>query len=451
MQTLPAEVLIAIGQFLAPADLGRLAKTSSRFMRLAQDEHLFHALYQRDFAKLITDKPLDMVTALQGVKPNKQHWIRRKLLAIDSATTEGGQADLKRMKNLKLEADWKWRHLYITLYLTRLNIIENMAEKSGRAASSSFSHRAGTADYRALSYTIFDPELLNDTHTSLLHHNSGVSLVHHSASIKFAPVTSRFTAVRLKHFNLFHQLALTDEELGRRDEDLEDMMDEEDLVYGRGPPDSRIVLCHEGVALWNKDEELYKLVYPIIAIRQIFIDCNLENEIKTAELQEAVREYLLEAPSISCEILDARVCQHYPSQIFEAIVTKLKEAELALESCELISATELKFNCRRVPVWKYHGEQCIYAENAYNKVSKSHERIECLTPAVVKANPYGLMHKNYCCKHNAEHPRMAKYQKRNRALARTREYLSYLKRLNIKLNQQEILKIGTLKVDVRFQ
>jgi hypothetical protein len=434
MQTLSNEVLLTICQYLHPHDLGRLAKCGSRFMQLAQDEQLFSRLYERDFASLISDKPLDLVAAVQNLKPHKQQRARRKLLTIDMATTQAGITELQRMKNLKLEADWKWRYLYITLYLTRLNMYETMAERSGIEASTSFSHHAGGPNYRVMFYTIFDHEILQDPHASLLHHNTGIGLVDGSAPFKFEPLNFRFKGVGLKHFNFFHQASLIDEELGRRDADLDEFMGEdEDTSYGRGPPDGKIVLCQEGVAVWDAKSELYKLAYPMMALREIFLRCSAEIDVKTFDKQEAAREFLLETPVIICNVINSMLCQKYPNEVYQIIVDKLKEAELEVTACELVAPTCLKFTCRRAPKWKYTDGQCVHVEHGYKKETHTHYSTECLEPATKRSSPYGIPDIVYCAKHSAEHPRITKNQKRNRARCRTREYLNYPDRVNLKL------------------
>ncbi len=448
MQTLPAEILIVIGQYLRPVDLGRLAKTNSRFMRLAQDEHLFSRLYYRDFARLIDEKPIDMLKALSGTKLHKQNRLRKKLIELDMTSSDKGKAELRRMKHLKLEADWKWRHLYITLYLTKLNMLETMDELSGINDDKMFSHRAGTPDYRLMYYTVFDQEILENPHLSLLHHNEGVGLVHGKAPFKFIPIDSNMIGVKLKHLNFLHQIAIVDAELGRRDVELELELGHDLDDYGRGPPDSKISLCHEGMAVWNSEEEVYKLVYPMLALRQLFLYVREENDIKTFDAQENARDFLNQSPIIRCQILNSDVCRDYPSQIYLAVVAKLKEAELEPLDCKLIDATTLEFTCQRVPVWKYRQGQCVFTNNGYDQVKRCPYKIECLDPAVNKVTPF-MIEKSYCAKHNADNPRVTKYRHRNRAAARTREYFSYPKRPNLELSDCQ-LSIGTLKIEARF-
>ena len=261
------------------------------------------------------------------------------------------------------------------------------------------------------------------------------------------PVDSHIIGVKLKHLNFMHQIALVDAELGRRDVDLELELGH-DADYGRGPPDSRICLCYEGVAVWNIEEEIYKLVYPMVAVRQLFLDAREENAIKTFEAQEAARDCLNETSIITCQILDVAMCRDYPSQIYLAAVAKLKEAELEPVDCRLVDTTTLEFICRRVPVWKYREGQCVFTDNGYDRVKQRPYKTECLEPAVNKIGPFAV-EKSYCAKHKADDHRITKYRHRNRAMARTREYLSYPKRPNLQLADCQ-LSIGTLKIPARF-
>jgi hypothetical protein len=448
MQSLPDEVLLLIGQHLQPQDLGQLAKSAKRFMRLAQDEQLFSRLYHRDFISLINDKPLDLTLALQDVKPHKHSKIRKKLLEMDLAATEAGQLELQRMKNLALEADWKWRNLYITLFLTKLHMLNHMDESSGVGNGR---HPRGTEDYQALYYPLFDHEIFHETSMSIKHHhNTSVGLVQGRGPFKFMPMAFRLVGVKLKYFNFMHHIALIDEELGRHDVELEEELGGERIYYNRGPPDSKVILCQEGVAVWNKDQELYKLIYPMLSVRQIFLNCVEENFIKTYETQEMVRDYLQESPVVICQVVDTAVCQRFPQQIYQAILEKLKEAELAVESCELLNGNTLKFMCRRVPNWKYKDGQCIFSDTGYDMVKRERYDVECLEPAVVRLQPHYKDEKDYCTKHDAANYHITRNRQCLRARLRTREYLTYPHKPNLILKDCQ-LNVGDLKVSVSFK
>jgi hypothetical protein len=227
------------------------------------------------------------------------------------------------------------------------------------------------------------------------------------------------------HLNVAHQVAMMYYELKVKGPKPSQDFGTEAYCYDfikNEPLLGRLLCLKEGICGWNQQEQKYNLIFPIAALRSLFIECKEQMLAELDDAEEVLRSFLSQELIIRYKLQttdDAKAITSHPKEALQCIKTALRQHELRVSHAKFVDSLSLEVNCIREPLWDnslsthtftYPGSQQIQIGGKFG---------------------YSAMEQYL-------------YWKDNLVAAKVQEHLNYPKRSNLVLNGE--LRVGIAAV-----
>jgi hypothetical protein len=294
MENLNRDVLSEIAkQIYYPTELINLVSVSKHFRFLGNNEHLFRCFWIREFQQFAPDFVL------------------------------------------RLPENWTWKQVFIWLFKVKRQMISEMHAHMGLTYEHNFREMIG----KGLGGLAFDDHLSNAETTALSLEERSLVPMHRQflveetvqENLDFPPDYSNL--LELQDLCYFHENKIS-KSIG---------------IYTKNRPSTKQILLTEGVCVWNYMFEMYIPIYPLSALREIFIyHKTIIMDEHNRKLRNA-EKVLNESVYVEYKCNDINIENFYE---YETLITdKLEEYDLGI----IIFGYEnncLSLSITRYPKWK---------------------------------------------------------------------------------------------------